>query len=194
MIAFKKTTIEVGFARLFVILATGIVVGVAAHGINETLGQNLPFWLPYALGATASLLSIPATRRAFNFAADCMQIPERMTQRVTQGAQRLSSREEPALPETKASNVASDARPAPAVRLCQSACPDGSISVTVETRCLGKRKFTTLRGRLESITGIKWSFPKNHGDERRTISGLVRPGPHQQAAVTKLEQLAKQSS
>jgi hypothetical protein len=61
--------------------------------------------------------------------------------------------------------------------------------VSITATGLTKREFNNLRGRLQSVPGIRWSRPSNLHDGRRAISGDVLPGPNNRTALSRVKEL-----
>lgn len=164
------------------------LLGLAAtkFGLSITPNQTL------FVGAALTIIGWFSTKRMFRFTEECMSM-------------NVSKGERTPRPATK-SNPPLDrlaVRPATAVKTAKAVaeCPvefvqggqlisksrvtvtitksDAGRSVAVVMRGVGSGEFkgnSGVRARLESISGIKWSFPKNDpATGVRTMEGVITP-------------------
>jgi len=188
----QKQRIKFTALRGLLSAAAGVIcwflLGAAAtkFGLSITANQTL------FVGAALTIIGWFSTKRMFRFTEECMSMKE------GKGERNLK-------PATK-SNPPLDrlaTRPATAVKTLKPAadCPlemvnggkliaksrvtvtinktDDGRTVTVTMKGIGSGEFkgdSGVRSRLESIPGIKWSFPKNDSANGvRTMEGVITP-------------------
>jgi hypothetical protein len=172
----KLTTLECFFARVLAVLAVGVLVGAACVPIARHFDFTLPLYMQYGLGILAAGLAWISSRQAFNFTNDCLDVAPSSLTPAFQGR---------ALPRPGPETAGT----ANAVALTEDRQPDGTVKVSITATGLTKREFNNLRGRLQSVPGIRWSRPSNLHDGRRAISGDVLPGPTQATALSRVKDL-----
>jgi len=193
----KPSTVDTSVMRLLAAVAAGIFAAVLAAPIAIHFDFPLPFLAQAGIGVVAGSLCWFASRRVFQFTEDCLNVPSSAMSPALHDT-RLKVPTLKATPPAKADAQASAAKPAPsrsdnlALRLAPQ--PDGSVQVTVDVNGLSKREFNAVRGRFETVPGIKWSHPINLKGGKRQLSGTAKAGPDQQRALSRLEELAGKRS
>src|SRR5205823_15047190 len=71
----KLTTVECVVARILAVVASGVIVAAVAAPVAQHFNYSLPQGAQYGLGAVAAILCWFASRKAFDFATDCMSVP-----------------------------------------------------------------------------------------------------------------------
>jgi hypothetical protein len=174
---YKLTTIESLLARILAVAAAGVIVGAASVPIAQHFNFNMVPQAQYALGAVAALLAWLASRKAFDFTNDCLDVsPSPFSPALHRRALPMHA------PEPAGS--------ANAVELNETRDAGGNVNITLTVTGLTKREFNSLRGRISGgVYGVK-TTTKNLHDGRRQIEVHVPANSKQAATIAKLKELA----
>lgn len=202
--------------RFLAVAVTGILAWYFAEPVAARIGHQLTDGWQLGIGALAGLVALIISNRALDFTEDCMTIPDAGDQRLAaagsscsrEGCRRYvapSATGQPAVkPCKKKAAGTSKADSAESFQLgtvidnqtitvVLEQAQAGPLNLLVTVKGLTASQFkgnNGLRGRLEALGGVSWENPRNLGDGRREMRGVIQSESERQRIVARLKDIA----
>lgn len=188
--------------RALAVVATGAISWFVAQPIAQQFEVTLSDPLQIGIGAVCALLAFFVSKRPLDFTQDCLTVPDE----VAHGALGLESRTNTS---GRFDSCASASAP-PSKEAAPQALPttvadhdsmkvsvssiDGATVVTVTISGVSSSKFKDkqngLRKRIEAVSGVRWTNPKNLGNGSREMVGRLTDPTRREAIIARLQELA----